>query len=142
VSRIRYTIAQLMAVVIFIAFGFGALRNANEYWASASFGLAIVAVSVGLAGACSRKEGARMPWAAFGIAGGLSLWTWVSATAANGPAGKPPSPLFEMLQSYMTPATNVVAYIQVSYSLDAVLLGCLGAIIGRIFAPKGDRPSP
>jgi hypothetical protein len=140
-NRFRFSIAQLMALVLFVGFGFAALRNANEYWASASFGLAIVAVSVGLAGACSRKEGARMPWAAFGIAGGLSLWTWVSATSANGPAGKPPSPLFEMLQSYMTPATDVVAYIQVSYSLDAVLLGCLGAIIGQFLAQNDERPN-
>ncbi len=60
-SRLRYTIAQLMALVIFIAFGFGALRNANDYWASASFGLAILTVSIALVGVCYRRDGRACP---------------------------------------------------------------------------------
>ena len=71
-TRLRFTLAQLMAVVLFIGFGFAALRNANGLWASATFSLAILTVSVAVAGACSRQGRARMPWAGFAVAGGLS----------------------------------------------------------------------
>jgi len=39
-NRFRFTLAQLMAIVLFIGFGFAALRNANALWASATFSLA------------------------------------------------------------------------------------------------------
>jgi hypothetical protein len=60
-TRPRLTLAQLMAVVLLVGFGFAALRNANPSWASVTFSLAILAVSVALAGACSRKEGRGCP---------------------------------------------------------------------------------
>lgn len=129
-SRFRFTLAQLMGVVIFIAFGFGALRHANDNWASASFGLAILTVSVALVGACYRKEGARVPWLGFATAGGLSLLTWRGS----------PGPLLLALQPYVNPQAQLDAYRQISHSLDVILLGCLGAIIGRFLAPKDDRP--
>lgn len=49
-NRFRFTLAQLMAIVLFIGFGFAALRNANALWTSATFSLAILTVSVALAG--------------------------------------------------------------------------------------------
>ena len=39
-SRLRFTIAQAMALVIFVGFGFAALRNAEEFWASATYTVA------------------------------------------------------------------------------------------------------
>jgi len=40
-SRLRFTIAQLMAVVLIVAFGFAALRSADKLSASATYALAI-----------------------------------------------------------------------------------------------------
>jgi hypothetical protein len=36
-TRLRLTIAQLMTFIFFVGFGFAALRNANQLWASATF---------------------------------------------------------------------------------------------------------
>ena len=36
-TRLRFTLAQLIAFVLFIGFGFAALRNADGLWASAAF---------------------------------------------------------------------------------------------------------
>jgi hypothetical protein len=100
-SRLRFSIAQLMAVVLLIGFGFAALRNANDVWAGVTFGLAIVTVSMGLAGACSRQAGARMPWAGFGIAGGLRLVVWLSTSSIVGHLTGVPYPLLHRLQPYI-----------------------------------------
>ena len=83
-SRLRFTLAQLMAVVLLIGFGFAALRNANGLWASATFSLAILTVSVAVAGACSRQGRARTPWAGFAVAGGLTLVFWLSTSSTIG----------------------------------------------------------
>jgi hypothetical protein len=145
-SRLRFSIAQLMAVVLLIGFGFAALRNANEVWAGVTFGLAIVTVSLGLAGACSRKEGARMPWAAFGIAGGLRLVVWLSTSSIVGYLNGVPYPVLHRLRPYInTEASSGAAYIaytQISYSLDVVLLGLLAAVLSYFLAVKDDRPNP
>jgi hypothetical protein len=47
-TRPRLTIAQSMAIVLFLGFGFAALRNADAFWASVTFSLAIISVSVAL----------------------------------------------------------------------------------------------
>jgi hypothetical protein len=142
-SRLRFTLAQLMAVVLLIGFGFAALRNANGLWASASFNLAILAVSVAVTGACSGQERARLPWAGFAVAGGLFLVIWLSTSSTIGSVNGPPYPMFYRLQSYVNPGASggsrSIAYAQVSHSLDVVLLGCLGAIVGRLLAANGER---
>jgi hypothetical protein len=146
--RFRFTLAQLMAIVLVIGFGFAALRNANALWASATFSLAILTVSVAIAGACSRKEGARMPWAGFAVAGGLYLMSWLSSSSTNGPLYGTPDPLLYrllyMLRPYINPETSsgssYIAYTHISHSLETVLFGCIGAILGRLLAVKDDRP--
>ena len=143
-TRPRFTLAQLMAVVLLVGFGFAALRNANPSWASATFSLAILAVSVALAGACSRKEGARMPWAGFAVAGGLSLVIWLCTSSTIGFVNGPPHPLLYRLQPYINPGASgggpFIAYTQIAHSLDVVLLGGLGAIMGRLLAAKDEPP--
>jgi hypothetical protein len=126
--RFRFTLAQLMALVILIGLGFAALRNANALWAGATYNLAILTVSVALVGACSRNERARIPWVGFGIAGGLGLL----------PLG-PPTPLLYTLQPYINPGAQLTAYAEISHSLNVILLGCLGAIIGQFLAPNDER---
>jgi hypothetical protein len=146
-SRLRFSIAQLMAVVLLIGFGFAALRNANDVWAGVTFGLAIVTVSMGLAGACSRQAGARMPWAGFGIAGGLRLVVWLSTSSIVGHLNGVPYPLLHRLQPYInTEASSsgsaFIAYTQIYHSLDVVLLGLLAAVLSYVLAVKDDRHSP
>ena len=55
-SRPRFTIAQSMAFVIYVAFGFAALRNANALWASATFKLAVIMVSVAFVGSFGSRR--------------------------------------------------------------------------------------
>jgi hypothetical protein len=145
-SRLRFTLAQLMAIVFYLGFGFAALRNANALWASATFSLAILTVAVALAGACSRKEWARMPWAGFAVAGGLCLVIWLSTSSTIGYLTGPPYPLLYGLRPYINPEASggspLIAYTQISHSFDVVLLGCLGAIMGRLLAAKDERPNP
>ena len=47
-TRPRLTIAQLMTLILFVGFGFAALRNANQFWASATYTLAIISILVAL----------------------------------------------------------------------------------------------
>jgi hypothetical protein len=144
--RLRFTIAQLMGIVILIGLGFAALRNANEIWASATFSVAIVSVSVAIAGAWSRNAGARMPWAGFGIAGGLCLviWLWTYSQVDHS-YGPPYYPLIHRLQPYINPQASagpeIVAYTRIAHSLDVVLLGWVGAVFGRFLAVKDERRS-
>ena len=144
-NRLRFTLAQLMVIVLFIGSGFAALRTADALWASVALSLAILTVSVALAGACSRKVGARMPWAGFGIAGGLCLVIWLSTSSTIGYVNGPPYPLLYGLQPHINPEASAgrpfIAYTQISHSLDVVILGCLGAIIGRLLAATVEQPN-
>jgi hypothetical protein len=145
-TRLRFTLAQLIALVLYLGFGFAALRNATALWASAALSLAVLTVSVALAGACSRKAAARMPWAGFAIAGGISLVIWLSTSSTIGYVNGPPHSFLYELGPYINPDASggrpLIAYTQISHSLDAILLGCLGAIFGRLLAPKDDRSNP
>src|SRR5262249_18429286 len=118
-NRHRFTLAQWMAIVLYCGFGFAALRNANAFWASATFSVAIITVSVALAGACVRTEG-RMAWAAFAIAGGVRLVIWLLTPQSVGTLSGPPHALFYELQEYLNPTASggmvLIAYSQICNS--------------------------
>lgn len=145
-SRLRFTLAQLMAVVLYFGFGFAALRNANAFWASATFSLAIISVSVALAGAYARKENDRMCWAGFATAGGARLAIWFLSPENVASLNGPPRPLLHQLQPYINPmasgGVDYIAYVQTCNSLDVILLGFVAAAMGHFVAAKGDRPGP
>src|SRR6516165_9214735 len=89
-NRLRLTIANLMIVVLYVGLGFAALRNADEFWASATFTLAILAVSVAVVVAVARKGRARLTWLGFAVFGWASLLIWLSTSetidhSMNGP---------------------------------------------------------
>jgi hypothetical protein len=67
--RLRFTVAQLMAIVIYLGFGFAALRNANVFWASATYTLALILVATALIGALARNGAARTMWTGFAVFG-------------------------------------------------------------------------
>jgi hypothetical protein len=46
------------------------------------------------------------------------------------------------LQPHINASSGVILCDQVSYSLGIMLFGLLGAIIGRVIAPKEERPNP
>ena len=72
-NRLRFTIANLMVLVLYVGLGFAALRNADKFWASATYTLAILAVSAAVVVAVARKGRARLTWLGFAVFGWASL---------------------------------------------------------------------
>ena len=72
-NRLRFTLAQLMAVVLFIGLGFAALRNADDFWASVTYTLAFLMISVAALAALARKGRVRLVWAGFAMFGWARL---------------------------------------------------------------------
>lgn len=72
-TRPRLTIAQLITIILFVGVAFAALRNANEFWASATYTLAVITVSTALVGAIAHKGKFHMTWIAFAVFGWACL---------------------------------------------------------------------
>src|SRR5262249_4779035 len=72
-SRLRFTIAQAMALVLLAGIGFAALRSASVLWASAVFTLTVTVLSAALLAAMARRGRARMTWAGFALFGWIYL---------------------------------------------------------------------
>jgi hypothetical protein len=151
-TRLRFTIAQLMGMVLYLGFGFAALRNADEFWASATLTLALILITLAVVGALARRGRARTPWVGFAAFGWtyfliVHLPAWNSGGLGFGPIAKPPL-LIEWatarLQPYILPlpqgaGVDLLSYEQVSQSLGIILFGLLGAVLGRLVAAKDDR---
>jgi hypothetical protein len=147
-TRFRFNIAQLMAVVLYFGFGFAALRNANPFWASVSHTLAILLILAAVVGALAQRGVARLSWAGIAIFGWAYLLIELLPDRAVGSFGAGPipwpGPLIEIgtaqLQPYIHPfargSSDYVEYDQVSHSLGLILFALLGGMLGRIFARK------
>jgi hypothetical protein len=149
-TRLRFTLAQLMVLVLVLGFGFAALRNADHYWANATYTIAILSVSTALLGAIVRRGTARVPWIGYAVFG----WTYILLELL--PSWTPSGFGFERvarptlmimwaigrLQPYINGSTHLFHYDQVSYSLGIILFGLVGSIIGRFIAPKQEPPNP
>jgi hypothetical protein len=141
-TRSRLTLGQLMAVVVFVAFGFGALRNANEIWASGTFTLAFLMISVAPLGALARKGRARMAWAGVAVFGWSRLLVGTHRLSDNSIFGPIPSPGllsergFALLLPYLlTPGDGGFLQSQIVTSMDIILWGFLGRLIaGRLIS--------
>lgn len=76
-KRIRFNIARLMVVVLFVAVGFAGLREANESWDSGLFALTLVVLLCSILLAIHRTEKRGAFWLGFALFGsaylGLSL---------------------------------------------------------------------
>ena len=158
-TRLRISLAQSMAIVLYLGFGFAALRNASEFWASATYTLAIVLIAAALVGAFARSGRARTPWVGFAVFGWtylliVHLPEWGFGGLGFGPIRKPHL-LIELgtarLQPFIKPSDpgglggyriNLMHYEQVSQSLGIILFGLVGAVLGRLLAWKGERPNP
>jgi hypothetical protein len=68
-----------MVIVLFVGFGFAALRSGSALWASAVFTLTVAALSAAVLGVMARRGRARMTWA------GFALFAWVYFGTTFGP---------------------------------------------------------
>jgi hypothetical protein len=150
-SGLRFTIAQLMALVLVAGVGFAALRAANEFWASTTFTIALLSISAASVSAFVSKGKARAAWAGYAIAGWACLVTWMVSSATAGFAFGPPELLLYWALIRFQPAIQpmvagggdpMLAYHQTSHSIEVIVLGIAGAGLGRFLAPKVDRPRP
>jgi hypothetical protein len=145
--RPRSTIAQMMAFVLYVAFGFAALRNANDFLASATFTVAIISISAALVGAISRHGKARAMWAGFAVFG------WACVITGLLPARTVTTPFggrnyvvpvlltewsFYRFHPALLPGNEVY---QVAQSLGIILFGLVGAVVGRLIAVRDERPN-
>ena len=143
-TRLRFTLAQLMAIVLYLGFGFAALRNADKFWESATSTLAIILIAAALVGASARGGRARTPWVGFAVFG----WTYL--LTAHLPPLREPHLLIEWgtarLQPYIKPLPPRIGYdfeyAQVSQSLGIILFGLVGMVLGRLLALEGEQPNP
>lgn len=155
-THFRFSLAQLMAAVIYLGLGFAALRNADRLWASATFTLSIVAISTALLGALIRRGRARPVWIGFAVFGWTYLLISTLPPRASGGLGFGPLPLppsliewgMASLQPYLWPvpsgqmwnsASLLTPYEQVGHSLGIVLFGSVGAFVGRFLAMRDER---
>jgi hypothetical protein len=149
-TRLRFTLAQLMGIVLFLALGFAALRNANDLWASLTFTVAITAIATAPLVAFTRTGRKRLVWAGFAVFGWayvvvdlLAPTTIYSATfgVARGPKLMS-SQLVDLLQPYIMPSTGFdIAHEHICHSLGIILFGVLGAVVGRLIPLGDDRPA-
>jgi hypothetical protein len=88
-SRLRFTLAQLMGVVIFIGLGFAAMRSATLLWSSMVFTLTVAVLTAAILGAMARRGRARMMWAGFALFGWIYLsttfWPWAAGNGVTAP---------------------------------------------------------
>jgi hypothetical protein len=144
-TRLRFTLAQLMAIVLFTGFGFAALRNADAFWASATYTLALLMISVAPLGALTRKGRARMAWAGVAVFGWTRLLVGALPHFRDSVFGFGPIPSpglltesgYQYLLRYLliNPSLGHVDA-QVFCSLELILFGLVGALMGRLMAAK------
>jgi hypothetical protein len=167
-NHLRFTLAQLMVIVLFIGFGFAALRSASVLWASAVFTFTVATLSVAVLGAMARRGRARMTWAGLALFGWVYLGTTFGPWAAVNGVTAPPyatrwpldywdakvlsrggwmetAPPGEMLFPRFSGGLWLPDAFQTRRSghcLAAILFGLVGAVSGRILAPRDERPNP
>lgn len=81
--RFRFSLRQLMALVVFVAIGCAGLVHPSRYLASAIFTLTVMALFVAVLAAVGRKGPRRAFWIGFAIAGWGYFWAahWADETS-------------------------------------------------------------
>ena len=77
--RIRFSIAGLMAAVLFLAVGFAGLPAASPLWASGIFTMAVTVFAGAIVGAAASRGPSRIAWLGFGIFGWTYLYESINA---------------------------------------------------------------
>jgi hypothetical protein len=86
--RIRFSIAGLMAAVLFFAVGFAGLRAASPLWASGIFTITVTVFAGAIVGAAASRGPSRIAWLGFGVFGWTYLCESVSAADRIRNAGR------------------------------------------------------
>jgi hypothetical protein len=84
--RVRVSIAGLMALVLFVAVGVAALREASEVWSGALFALTVAAMAFAGLRAAYREGARRAFWAGFAVFGSIYLALAFAPGAESRPA--------------------------------------------------------
>jgi hypothetical protein len=71
--NLRFNIANILGVIMFLGVGFAALRGANDYWDSGIFTLTLGVLLVSILLAIHRTEAERAFWIGFALFGGCYL---------------------------------------------------------------------
>jgi hypothetical protein len=148
-TRPRSTIAQLMACVLYAAFGFAALRNADDLWADATYTIAIISLAAALLGAIVRGGRARVSWIGYAVFGWTYLLldllpAWTVSIFGFQQIARPHLLIGRataQVQPYISKSQILLPYDQVSHSLGIILSGLLGAVLAHLLASKDDRPN-
>ena len=144
----RFTLAKLMAIVLLIGFGFAALRNANEFWAIATFNLAVFLNATAPVAAIVRKGRARAAWSGFAVFGWAYLLVDFLPDRSNSSFGfvSIPKPHllidkgFTFMQSYMMPTGGFdIVHDQVSHSLQVITSALLGMLVAHFLAAECEQ---
>ena len=67
--RMRFNIASLLVVVVFVAVGVAALRESSDLWESGIFTLTLAALLISILLAANRTESRRAFWIGFALFG-------------------------------------------------------------------------
>jgi hypothetical protein len=141
--RVRFGIVHLLGVILYFAIGFAALKNANSFWASFTFSLSLIAVSSAFAVALTSKGGSRASWAGFAAAGSACALVWLASPTTTGFINGPPDMVLHQLLLLYIDSINpqsarggkpLIDYTHVCHSLEIILFGMTGAILGRLAA--------
>jgi hypothetical protein len=98
--RLRFSIASLLAAIIFCGVGLAALHSASALWASTLFTIVVALLSSAILGTMASRGPHRLTWA------GLAVFGWIYLAIAFGPwpfnpDGPPPLltiPLLDAIQ--------------------------------------------
>jgi hypothetical protein len=163
-TRLRFSIAQSMAIVLLVGIGLAALRSGTVLWASTVFTLTVAVLLTAILGAMARRGRARMIWAGFALFGWVYLGTTFGPWADSNGVKAPPyvlrwgldywdaklwpsgvvridtaPPGEELFSRWPVPALpNAFQVRRTGHCLAAILFGLIGAGLGRLLAVKDE----
>jgi hypothetical protein len=126
--RPRFTIGNLLVLVLFLAVGLAALRAASEGWDSAVFGLTLLVMLASVLLAVHRDGPRRAYWLGFALFG----WTYLALLEIPSVAGR-------------LPTAHALAYIDSlvpwrTYAISVQFTPTLGAAAGTPANPATPAP--
>jgi hypothetical protein len=140
-----------MAIVLFAAIGFASLRNASDVWAQTMFTVAFVALLLSTLGAIAFKGEGRVLLSGFAIFGWgrllISTQTRVMDSVFGFGAIPAPSLLTARVFAYLLPYFSSSRgfdghHAQVFFSLEIILFGLIGSVVGSLMARWNERANP
>ncbi len=135
--RIRFTIAGLLVLILFVAVGFAGLREANEWWDSGLLSATLGILLISSLLAAHRRESQRAFWLGFALFGssylGLSLVPPIESRLITTKA-------LAYLDSKWSGTTE--NFVRIGHSLLALCAGFLGGRLSRILHARNQEGTP